>query len=106
MDDLTNTAQISEADKSVVVGCHPSEPEGRRTGYSLPEVPVSGSLRVFVESDPDPTKATVVPRSQEDGYQYFPAENALRIYGSFRQRYRSEYPEDFVAIRYEYFGSP
>jgi hypothetical protein len=69
-------------------------------------VPVSGSLRVFWESDQDPTEATVVPRSRENGFDYFSRENAVWMYGNYPQGYRGEYPENFVALRYEYFTSP
>mgnify|MGYP002277138852 CR=1 FL=1 len=106
VDDLTNTTQISEVVRSVTVGCVSTPPQGRRTGYTFPEVPVSGSLRVFLESDQHPTEATVVPRSRENGFVYFSRDNAVRMYGNYPQGYRGEYPENFVALRYEYFASP
>jgi hypothetical protein len=106
MDDLTNTTQISEAARSLAVGCVSTHPQDRRTGYTFPEVPVSGSLHVFWESDQDPTEATVVPRSRENGFAYFSRDNAVRMYGHYPQGYTGEYPENFVALRYQYFTSP
>jgi hypothetical protein len=105
MDDLTNTTQIGGAGSLVEVACVPTEPRSGRP-YQLSDIPVSGSLKVLVESDQDPTEATVVPRSREDGYEYFYRDNTVMFSRSYWQMYSSEYPEDFVALRFEYFTSP
>jgi hypothetical protein len=81
---------------------------GKVTGYELSETPVSASMSVFVESDQDPTTSTFVPRSRDDGYNYFPEENSVAFFGSFRPSDdpATPYSEDFIAVRYEYFTSP
>jgi hypothetical protein len=81
---------------------------GQASGYELSETPVSASMSVFVESDQDPTTSTFVPRSRDDGYDYFAEENSVAFFGSFRPSDdpATPYSEDFIAVRYEYFTSP
>ena len=72
--------------------------------YHLSETPISASLSVFLESDEDPTTATLVPRSKTDGYQYVAPERTISFFGSYRPEIRQgEYAEDFIALRYEYY---
>ncbi len=81
---------------------------GELSGYVLSETPVSASLSVFTDNDQDPTKATFVPRSRDDGFDYFPEHNTVAFFGSYRPKNRqmTDYAEDFVAVRYEYLSSP
>ena len=96
-------AQLDEIAIDIVVGA-----AGDIAGYQLSETPVSASMSVFMESDQDPTKSTFVPRSRDDGYDYFAEENSVAFFGSFRPSDdpATSYAEDFVAVRYEYFVSP
>ncbi|MFP4597059.1 MAG: hypothetical protein ACLFVJ_02340 [Persicimonas sp.] len=68
------------------------------TGYELPDTPISSSLRVYVNGQ-------WVPRSRENGFDYFAQSNAIAFFGD----YQPELPEnegdapDFLAISYETF---
>ncbi|MFP4597058.1 MAG: hypothetical protein ACLFVJ_02335 [Persicimonas sp.] len=68
------------------------------TGYELPDTPISSSLRVYVNGQ-------WVPRSRENGFDYFAQSNTIAFFGD----YRPELPEnegdapDFLAVSYETF---
>jgi len=70
---------------------------GQATQYQLSETPVSASLSVFLNGD-------FVPRNRDSGFEYFAQDNSVAFFGSYRpEPSGTDYSEDFVAVRYEYF---
>ncbi|QDG51236.1 VWA domain-containing protein [Persicimonas caeni] len=64
-------------------------------GYQLPDTPISSSLRVFINGD-------WVPRSRENGFDYFAQSNSLAFFGSYRPEVNAT-PPDNISITYETF---
>ncbi|MEZ4462117.1 MAG: hypothetical protein R3E66_20830 [bacterium] len=50
---------------------------GLASNYQLPEVPISSTLRVY-------KNAEWVPRSRENGFDYFASTNSIAFFGSYR----------------------
>ncbi|MFB6351483.1 MAG: hypothetical protein ABEN55_01520, partial [Bradymonadaceae bacterium] len=72
---------------------------GRTTPYTLPQTPISSSLRVFIDGE-------WVPRSQENGFEYFEEHNAIAFFGNYQPTPGSEDqdgPGDYIAVHYETF---
>ncbi|MFB6350907.1 MAG: vWA domain-containing protein, partial [Bradymonadaceae bacterium] len=72
---------------------------GLSSNYSLPQTPISSSLRVYLNG-------TWVPRNRQNGFEYFAENNAIAFFGSYRptpQDQNDEGPDDFVAVTYETF---
>ena len=71
---------------------------GIASNYTLPQTPISSSLRVFMNG-------TWVPRSRDDGFDYFEENNSIAFFGRFRPTPQSEKegPPDYVAVSYETF---
>ena len=65
------------------------------TGYQLPDTPISSSLRVFVNGQ-------WVPRSRENGFDYFAQTNSLAFFGSYRPQLNAT-PPDNISVTYETF---
>jgi hypothetical protein len=108
VDGLTFSAHIGEADSSVQVGCMSFEPipEYLKPLPGVPGVPIPGSLRLLLESDQDPTTATVVPRGRDDGYNHLLRDNRLTISSNYLETMSTEFADDFAVLRYEYLASP
>ncbi|CAN0459112.1 unnamed protein product, partial [Laminaria digitata] len=62
---------------------------GRTSGYRLNETPISSTLRVYHAGD-DGKSALWVPRSRADGFDYFPQNNSLAFFGTYRPRVSSK----------------
>ena len=71
---------------------------GRHSRFQLAGTPISSSLRVHINGN-------WVPRSRDNGFDYFPNRNTLGFFGSFRPLYQPGQgrPPDVVAIHYETF---
>ena len=61
------------------------ETAGQSSGYRLTETPISSTLRVYQAAD-DGVSEVWVPRSRSDGFDYFPRNNSLAFFGSYRPR--------------------
>jgi hypothetical protein len=66
-----------------------------QAGYRMPETPISSSLRVYLNGE-------WVPRSRENGFDYFESTDSIAFFGN----YRPELPEngeapDVIAISYQ-----
>ena len=71
----------------------------RASDYQLSRTPISASLQVFVNGE-------YVPRSREDGFDYFAQFNSIGFYGSYGpepSETGSGIAEDFVVVEYDYF---
>ncbi len=71
----------------------------RASDYQLSRTPISASLQVFVNGE-------FVPRSREDGFDYFAQFNSIGFYGSYGpepSETDSGIAEDFVVVEYDYF---
>lgn len=68
---------------------------GLASNYPLPETPISSSLRVFVDGN-------WIPRSRQNGFDYFSESNSIAFFGDARPKTGAEggTPEN-VAIIYE-----
>ena len=64
--------------------------------YTLSGTPISSTLRVFVDGN-------WVPRSRENGFDYFPENNSLGFFGSYRPGPNNTGPNDWIAVMYESF---
>lgn len=64
-------------------------------GYELPDTPISSTLRVFINGD-------WVPRSRENGFDYFAQSNSLAFFGSYRPEVNAT-PPDNISVTYETF---
>ncbi|MGM0558533.1 MAG: hypothetical protein ACQEVA_19260 [Myxococcota bacterium] len=70
---------------------------GLASNYVLPETPISSSLRVFINGN-------WVPRSRENGFDYFAQTNSIAFFGSFRPEPASVGGRaDNIAVSYESF---
>ena len=71
---------------------------GLASNYVLPQTPISSSLRVFLNG-------TWVPRSRDDGFEYFAENNSIAFFGSFRPspKQGNNQPGDYIAVSYETF---
>jgi hypothetical protein len=72
---------------------------GQASEYVLPQTPISSSLRVFINGE-------WVPRSRENGFEYFEETNAIAFFGDFRPdttESRGGEPGDYIAVYYEAF---
>jgi hypothetical protein len=68
---------------------------GLASNYVLPETPISSSLRVFINGD-------WVPRSRENGFDYFASTNSIAFFGTFRPEPASGGDRaDNIAVSYE-----
>lgn len=61
------------------------ETAGQSSGYRLTETPISSTLRVYQAAD-DGVSEIWVPRSRSDGFDYFPRNNSLAFFGSYRPK--------------------
>ena len=59
---------------------------GRASTFTLPGTPISSTLRVYQGDPDDPTERRWVPRSREDGFDYFPQTNSIAFFGSYRPK--------------------
>ena len=50
---------------------------GRLSPFALPEVPVSSTLRLYKDG-------AWVPRSRDNGFDYFPEDNTVALFGAYR----------------------
>ena len=71
---------------------------GLASNHSLPQTPISSSLRVFLNG-------TWVPRSKSDGFEYFAENNSIAFFGSYRpnQGQGMNKKDDYIAVSYETF---
>jgi hypothetical protein len=70
---------------------------GLASNYVLPETPISSSLRVFINGQ-------WVPRSRENGFDYFAQTNSIAFFGSFRPEPATAGGRaDNIAVSYESF---
>ena len=72
---------------------------GRASTFRLPQTPISGSLRVYAGDKNDPTQGRWVPRSRQDGFDYFPQSNSVAFFGSYRPTAGSNDVQ--VAVHYQ-----
>jgi hypothetical protein len=64
-------------------------------GYPLPDTPISSSLRVWINGE-------WVPRSREDGFDYFANNDTIAFFGSYRpQKPAAGEEPDTIAVHYE-----
>ncbi len=56
---------------------------GDASPFRLPQTPISSTLRVFQASD-DGKTGVWIPRSHDDGFDYFPQSNSIAFFGSYR----------------------
>jgi hypothetical protein len=64
-------------------------------GYPLPDTPISSSLRVWLNGN-------YVPRSREDGFDYFSNNDTIAFFGSYRPEKPTAGEEpDSIAIHYQ-----
>lgn len=65
------------------------------TGYVMPSTPISSSLRVYINGQ-------WVPRSRDNGFDYFAQTNSIAFFGSYRPEIaQGNEPPDNIAISYE-----
>ena len=57
---------------------------GRASTFTMPQTPISSTIRVFTGSETDATMGMWAPRSRDSGFDYFPQRNALAFFGDFR----------------------
>ena len=72
---------------------------GLASEYVLPQTPISSSLRVFMNGE-------WVPRSRQNGFEYFEETNAIAFFGDYRPDASEEkggQPGDYIAVSYEAF---
>jgi hypothetical protein len=67
---------------------------GYASNYELPQTPISSSLRVYLNG-------RWVPRSRDDGFEYFAEQNSIAFFGRFRPDTQGS--ADYVAVSYETF---
>lgn len=67
---------------------------GLASTHVLQDVPVSSSLRVFKNGE-------WVPRSRENGFDYFANTNAIAFYGRFRPLAVGGGPQDHLSVTYQ-----
>jgi len=72
---------------------------GLASNYVIPQTPISSTLRVFKNDE-------WVPRSREDGFEYFPQTNSIAFFGSYRPQpadpTMGRYGDD-IAVSYQTF---
>ncbi len=65
------------------------------TGYTLAQTPISSSLRIFINGQ-------WVPRSRQNGFDYFAQTNSIAFFGSYRpEPPQGNEPPDDISITYE-----
>ncbi|QDG50954.1 VWA domain-containing protein [Persicimonas caeni] len=69
---------------------------GGREVFRLPNTPISSSLRVYVDG-------RWVPRSRQDGFEYFPSSNAIAFFGEYVPEIKESGEPEFVAVHYDHF---
>jgi hypothetical protein len=67
-----DAADISETIEDIIYAA-----TGLASAYVLPETPISSSLRVYKNSE-------WVPRSRENGFDYFASTNSIAFFGTYR----------------------
>lgn len=75
---------------------------GRASTFRLPQTPISSTLRVYLGDETDPTQGRWVPRSRQDGFDYFPQSNSIAFFGSYRPQAGSDRGVQ-VAVHYQNF---
>lgn len=98
VDDLTNTTNVAEGWYIEAAQCQLDRPDLRSTPSSdFAYTPISSTLRVYVDGQ-------WVPRSRENGYDYFAQTNSIAFFGSYVPEAPQEGEEpDVVAVHYERF---
>jgi len=66
------------------------EAVGASSVLALPSMPISSTLRVWTAA-PDGVSPVWVPRSRQDGFDYFPETNTVALFGSYRSRASSKF---------------
>ena len=61
------------------------ETAGSTSTFRLPDTPISSTLRVYQATE-DGKMGLWVPRSRQDGFDYFPQTNAIAFFGTYRPR--------------------
>gem|GEM_PF-963956 len=79
------SALLCSADLTQTIVTIIEETAGQSSGYRLTETPISSTLRVYQAGD-DGVSEVWVPRSRSDGFDYFPRNNSLAFFGSYRPR--------------------
>lgn len=73
---------------------------GAASTFTLPQTPISSTIRVFRGSKMDATRGEWAPRSRVGGFDYFPQRNALAFFGDFRPQPNEKVQ---VAVHYRTF---
>jgi hypothetical protein len=83
--------EIEETIEDIIVAA-----TGQAASHVLADVPVSSSLRVF-------KNGTWVPRSRQNGFDYFSNTNSIAFFGSFRPDPESTGVDDHIAVTYQHY---
>ncbi len=73
---------------------------GKASDFEISETPISSSLRVYLDNQ-------WVPRSTENGFDYFPSSNTVAFFGDYRPDFnkpRNEQP-DWIGVSFETFNT-
>lgn len=68
------------------------------TGLTLPQTPISSSLRVFLDG-------RWVPRSRTNGFDYFASTDSIAFFGSYRPNEEDNEIPSHIAVNYEVWNS-
>lgn len=71
---------------------------GASSRFVLDRTPISSSLRVYLNG-------TWVPRSQDNGFDYFAERNSLSFFGKYRPQYnkKGDKSPDYISVSFETF---
>ena len=83
------TASLCSSDLEETILQIIDQTAGSTSSFRLDRVPISSTLRVYQGSD-DATMGVWVPRSRQDGFDYFPQTNALAFFGAYRAKLASQ----------------
>ncbi len=73
---------------------------GRASNFTLPETPISSSLRVYLDD-------RWIPRSTENGFDYYPSTNTIAFFGNHRPDLNPDEGEqpDWFAVSYQAYDT-